>query len=315
MGWIDSNEGTGSGRRNPSILIAFIIAAVGFFMYMNQSEPNPITGEKQRVSLSPQQEIQLGLQSAPEMAAQMGGEVPLSDPRAQEVANIGKKIVQGTNARKGPWKFQFHLLNDPKTVNAFALPGGQIFITVGLLNQLQTEAQLAGVLAHEVGHVIQRHSAQQLAKNQLGQILVMATGVGASDPSNYQRGQQAAMIASVVNQMTQLHYGRGDELEADQWGLQLMTQIGYTPKAMLEVMKILEQASPQGHQPEMLLTHPYPKHREEYIKNFIEKNPQTLKLSEGRKLKEVFTSNEYDQNNRLIPEDSQNLFFSRERFR
>ena len=287
MGLFDTQ---GDGRRRGSPLImAFIIIAVGFFMYLTQTEENPITGEKQHISLTPEQEIRLGLQAAPEMAAQMGGEIAVSDPHAQEVQKIGNEIIAHSQAHKGPWHFQFHLLADPKTINAFALPGGQIFITLGLLTKLQTEAQLAGVLAHEAGHVIQRHSAQQMAKGQLGQILVMATGIGASDPNNPSRAQQAAALASLVNQMTQLHYSRHDELEADQWGLKLMSEAGYDPKAMLEVMNILEQSVPGGHQPEMLQTHPYPEHRMEYIKEYLEKHPQSKTLTEGRNLKEVFS--------------------------
>jgi beta-barrel assembly-enhancing protease len=277
----------GRGGRGSGLLIALLIAAVGFFMFFMNSEKNPITGQKQYVSISPEQEIRLGIQAAPQMAAQMGGSIPLSDPRAQLVQKIGNEIIEKSNAHKGPWKFRFHLLADPKTINAFALPGGQIFITLGLFNQLQTEAQLAGVLAHETGHVIQRHSAQQMAKSQLGQLLVLATGIGLSDPSNPNSSRQSAMVASVVNQITQLRYGRKDELEADQWGLRLMTDAGYTPKAMIEVMKILEKAAPGGHQPEMLLTHPYPQKRTEKIEEYIKTHPIDSHLGEGRNLKDI----------------------------
>jgi predicted Zn-dependent protease len=285
MGLFDT-QNEGSGRKSP-LFIAVMIVVVGFIMYFTHTEENPITGVKQHVSITPQQEVRLGIQSAPEMAAKMGGEIPSSDPRTQEVQKIGREIVSRSEAHKGPWHFQFHLLADPKTINAFALPGGQIFITVGLLDKLKTEAQLAGVLAHETGHVIQRHSAQQMAKGELGQILVMATGIGASDPDHPSRSQAAAAIASIVNQVSQLRYSRKDELEADQWGLQLMSEAGYDPKAMLEVMKILEQAVPGGHQPEMLLTHPYPESRIEHIKAYLEKHPPSNNLTEGRNLKEV----------------------------
>ena len=275
-------------RRISPLFIGLIIAAIGFLMYLSQTEENPVTGVKQHISITPEQEIRLGLQAAPEMAAQMGGEMPSSDPRTQEVQRIGQQIVSRTEAHKGPWHFQYHLLADPKTVNAFALPGGQVFITLGLLNRLETEAQLAGVLAHETGHVIERHSAQQMAKGQLGQILVLATGIGVSDPSHPSRAQEAAAVATVVNQMTQLRYSRKDELEADQWGLRLMTEAGYNPKAMLEVMQILEKAVPGGHTPEMLLTHPYPEHRMTQIKAYLEKHPTEGNLTEGRRLKDVF---------------------------
>lgn len=275
MGFDD--QGQQSQRRgiNP-IIMALIIALIGFFMYMTQTEENPVTHEKQHLTLSPSEEIRLGLESAPEMAKEMGGEVPSTDPRAQRVQQIGQNIVEHSIAHTGPWKFKFHLLADPKVINAFALPGGQVFITLGLYDKLQTDDQLAGVLGHEIGHVIQRHAAQQMAKGQLGQILVTATGIGLSD-QNGQGGYQAAMVASVVNQMTQLHYGRNDELEADEWGLNLMSQAGYDPVAMLEVMKILETASPGGHQPEMLLTHPYPETRIAHIKEYLRKKKESGK--------------------------------------
>ncbi|MBA2368024.1 MAG: M48 family metallopeptidase [Candidatus Protochlamydia sp.] len=262
-------------RRGGSLWIGALIAVVAFVMYFSQTEKNPITGESQRVTLTPRQEIQLGLQSAPAMAAKMGGEVSLEDPRTQRVQKIGNEILGKSKAKHGPWKFHFHLLRDQKTVNAFALPGGQIFITLGLYNLLKNDAELAGVLAHEMGHVIQRHSAQQMAKGQLGQLLVTAVAVGANDGSN--RGYQAAMIANVINQMTQLRYGRKDELEADQWGLQLMSEAGYNPEAMIIVMEVLQKASPGGHQPEMLLSHPYPAHRIEKIKEYLKAHPKIYK--------------------------------------
>jgi beta-barrel assembly-enhancing protease len=293
---LNVGENRGRGGMSP-LIIALLIAVVGFVMYFTQTEKNPITGEKQHVSISPAQEIRLGIQAAPQMAAQMGGEVHASDPRAQEVQRIGQEIVSNSKAHKGPWKFQFHLLADPKTVNAFALPGGQIFITLGLLNKLENEAQLAGVLSHEIGHVIQRHSAQQMAKGKLGQILIMATGVGASGHDGGS-AQAAAAIASVINQVTQLSYSRADELEADKWGLELMAEAGYNPKAMIDVMRILEKASPGGHQPEMLLTHPYPEKRMEYINDYLKTHPSSANLTYGRNLKEVFhqTSSPFNDN-------------------
>lgn len=260
-------------------VVIFIIAAFGVISYFSQGQDNPVTGKKQYVSLTPNEEIKLGLQSAPKMASQMGGEVPETDPRTQEVQKIGNLIVTKTEAHKGPWQFKFHLLADSKTVNAFALPGGQIFITLGLYNKLQTEAQLAGVLSHEVGHVIERHTAEQMAKNQLGQTLVIAVGAAGDSQSN-----TSMMVASVVNQMMQLRYSRADESEADLWGLKLMSEIGYTPRAMIEVMQILKAADGGRGSLEMFQSHPNPDLRIQQIDAYLLKHPVSSNLNEGESL-------------------------------
>lgn len=277
----DNNQ-PGSGRGISGRLIgAIAIALIAFFMYMTQQEENPVTGEKQHVSITPDQEIRLGLQSAPEMSRQMGGELPTSDPRTQEVNKIGQLLVDGTIAHTGPWKFQFHLLADPKTVNSFALPGGQVFITLGLYKKLQTEAQLAGVLGHEMGHVIERHTAQQMAKSQLGKMLIVAVATGASDQNQSVGTYSPVIIASVVNNMMQLHYSRKDESEADIWGIKLSSQAGFDPKGMIQVMEVLKASGGGGHSPELFQTHPNPDLRIQQIKEYLEKNPPKPGLTEG----------------------------------
>lgn len=284
MGIFDPQEREPQSRGiSGRLIIALVIAAFGLFMYFSQSQQNPITGEWQNVSLSPSDEIRLGLQSAPLMARQMGGEVPDDDPRLIEVRRIGNYLVEHTNANKSPWKFKFHLLADTKTVNAFALPGGQVFITAGLYDKLKTEAQLAGVLSHEMGHVIQRHSAQQMAKGQLGGLLVTAVGVGTTDSQT--QGQSGAMMAAaVVNQMMQLRYSRSDESEADTWGLKLMSQAGFTPIAMIEVMKILKEAGARGGSLEIFQTHPNPDLRIAQINAYLKEHPPAPGLTEGKNL-------------------------------
>mgnify|MGYP001207736565 FL=1 len=149
------------------LIIGLVVAAFSLLSYFGSSSINPITGEKQHVGgMSPKEEVAMGLQSAPQMAAQMGGLT--QDARARQlVAAVGAKVVAGSVAAKSGYPFKFHTLADPRTVNAFALPGGQIFITMSLLSRLETEGQLAAVLAHEVGHVIARHSAEHIAKDQL----------------------------------------------------------------------------------------------------------------------------------------------------
>ncbi|MEP6994827.1 MAG: M48 family metallopeptidase [Acidobacteriota bacterium] len=256
--------------RSRRLLLALVVAAIALYGYFSRTQVNPVTGEKQHIAISVDQEKALGIQSAPEMAAQLGGETSPSDPDSQRVAQVGRRVVEKSNAARSPYadSFQFHLLNDPETVNAFALPGGQIFITEGLLHRLHSEAQLAGVLGHEAGHVVNRHAAEQMAKGQLGALLGAAAGVAADDGSGH--GQQTQAIAAMVNQVVQLRYGRKDESEADRYGVDAMAEAGYDPKAMLELLQILKEASQGPRPPEFLSSHPLPETRirelEDYLK-------------------------------------------------
>ncbi len=280
-------EGHGEGRGFPiRWIIALVIAAIGIGSYMVHTEVNPVTGEKQHIGMSVEQEKALGLQAAPEMARKMGGDIdPADDSRAQLVSEVGRGIVARSDAKGSKYadNFHFHLLNDPETINAFALPGGQIFITRALFDKLANEAQLAGVLGHEIGHVVARHSAQQMASGHLGQMLAMAVGVGASDDRG--NGQYAAMAAAMANQMMQLKYSRGDESQADEFGLKYMAEAGYDPSAMLDVMRILKESSKGGKTPEFLATHPLPETRLQEIAAALKKNyPDGIPsdLSKGR---------------------------------
>lgn len=245
------------------LIIALVVAAFSLFSYFGSSTVNAITGEKQYVGLSQKEEIAMGLQSAPQMAAQMGGFS--QDPRARQlVSQIGAKVVAQSVAAKSGYPFKFHVLADPRTVNAFALPGGQIFITMALLSRLETEGQLAGVLGHEVGHVIARHSAERIAKDNLTQGLTGAFAMGSGSMSG-------AQIAQMVGQMQMLKYGRDDELESDRLGLQLMADAGYDPRALIRVMQILEKAGGGSRVPEWQSSHPIPANRIQHINDIIAK--------------------------------------------
>ncbi|QDS85988.1 MULTISPECIES: M48 family metalloprotease [Rosistilla] len=262
----------GFGRRSNSglklrLMIAAGLALFSFISYLSTGQRNPITGEKQRVAMSPDQEIALGLQAAPEMAAQHGGLHP--DPQARaHVDQVGQRLLSGLDdyvrVKQGtnPFQFKFHLLKDPQTINAFALPGGQVFITAALYSRLQTEGQLAGVLGHEIGHVLSRHGAQRLAKQKLTSGLVGAAGVAGGDISS-------AQLAQAIGQMLNMKYGRDDELESDRWGVLLTAQAGYDPRAMLGVMQILDEASGSNGPPEMMSTHPKPANRQAYIQEVL----------------------------------------------
>lgn len=250
-------------RVGGTLLIALAIAAFSLIRYCSNQSVNPVTGKKEFVSITPEQEIALGLQSREQLAQQFGGLYP-----DQEVQNtidrIGMDIVNSSDAARSPYQFEFHVLNDPRTVNAFALPGGQIFITTALLQQLETEDQVAGVLGHEIGHVIERHSAERMAESQLFQGLGSAAVIATGDVTTQQVAQQ------VIN-TTLMSHGRQDELESDDLGVKYMMQTGYQPEEMIVVMDVLKRASGGGSRPEFMSTHPDPDNRKEQIEASIQK--------------------------------------------
>jgi len=253
------------GRLKIMLVLGLIYAGYHVLTYYSKSELNPYTGQNQRIGINQDQEIALGLQSAPHMERQHGGQHP--DAKAQAyVDTVGNKLVQNSIAATSGYQFNFHLLADPQTVNAFALPGGQVYITQALFSRLQNEDQLAGVLGHEIGHVLARHGAQRIAKDQLTKGLTSAAVLVTGD---YSAGQMAAMIGSVVG----MKYGRGQELESDDLGIKMMLKAGYNPEEMIGVMEILKKASGGGgsKQPEFFSTHPNPENRVEKIRESIRK--------------------------------------------
>jgi predicted Zn-dependent protease len=245
------------------LLIGAAIVLFAVFKYCSSAETNPYTGEKQHISLSEEEEIAIGLQSAPAMAEQHGGLYPDQELQAK-VDEIGQKLVRNSVANQTSYQYDFHLLADPKTINAFALPGGQIFITYALFSKLENEDQLAGIIGHEIGHVVGRHSADRLAKQGLTQGILSGVAVGI-DPNT---AQGAAAIASVIN----MKYGREDELQSDDLGIQYMIDAGFKPEAMIGVMQILKDAAGPNRTPEFQSTHPDPENRIEKIKEAIEKH-------------------------------------------
>lgn len=268
-----NNQSRGVGISS-KLLIAVVLAGFALSKYYCSSAYNDITGEKQHISISPEQEVAMGLQSAPQMIAEMGGEVQGTQYDAL-VKQIGKKLVGQTDAGKTVYReqFEFHLLNDQETINAFALPGGQVFITTALLGRLSKDGQsisedmLAGVLGHEIGHVVARHSAEKLAQMELAQGLTGAVTMATYDPNNPNSGY----LAQVVANMLQMKYGRDQELESDDLGVRFMLQAGYDPEQLIDVMEILKQASGPNRVPEFQSTHPDPENRKEHIRAAIEK--------------------------------------------
>ena len=258
-------QGYGRGRRRTKggLFIGLIIAAVALFRYCSTADYNEVTGQTQYVAISEDQEVALGLQSAPSMIQQYGGLHPDTDARSV-VNSVGRKIVELSDAGLTPYRYEFHLLADERVVNAFALPGGQVFITAALYRRLSTEDQLAGVIGHEIGHVVARHGAERIAQQQLSQGLTGAAVVASGD---YQTAAAAAMISNLVN----MSYGRDQELQSDDLGVRFMVQAGYDPEGLIEVMAILEEASGGQRQAEFLSTHPNYENRIGTIRDAIER--------------------------------------------
>ena len=268
-----SYPSAGSRRRGSSIsgrlLFAAIIAIASIISYCGSRQDNPVTGETQYIGITVEQEIALGLQAAPQMAQEFGGLDP--DESAQSIVDqVGNLIVQSSPASQTPYQYEFHLLEDPQTINAFALPGGQIFITRALFDRLQTEGELAGVLGHEVAHVVARHSAEHIAKAQLTEGLTGAAVIATYDPDN-PASANSAQVAALIGQLINLRFGREDELESDFLGVCFINDSGYNPEELIRVMQVLAEASQGNAPPEFFSTHPNPENRiariEEAIQN------------------------------------------------
>jgi len=218
---------------------------------------NPITGKTELMLLSEDQDIEIGRQYAPEIEKQMGGKIP--DQTLQNYINtVGQKIARVSHNQS--FKYEFTALQD-ESVNAFALPGGYIFITKGMLQNLRTEAQLAGILAHEIVHVVARDVANAMS-TQIGIDLLLST------VTSEKTSQTALTVAQLGTQIMSLRFSRTDEKEADLGGLDYMIAAGYNPYGMVESMEML--AAQSRERPiEFLSTHPAPENRSAYLKQSI----------------------------------------------
>ena len=223
---------------------------------------NPVTGETQFNLFGPDpgNDIPLGQQWSPEVEKEFGGVV--EDVRLQDYIDyVGQDIAEVSHAPDLDWHFRA-LKHD--SVNAFALPGGYVYITTGMLKKLDSEAQLAGVFAHESVHVTARHSAVRMSE-QIGLNILLSVVM----PEDTPRG--VIQATSVARQIVALKYSRDDERQADEIGLDYMVWAGYNPDAVVEVMQILEKEN-KVRPVEFLSSHPAPQNRIAYIKRRIQES-------------------------------------------
>ena len=214
---------------------------------------NPVTGKDQFMIYSQSSEMNIGKQYAPEIEKQLYGK--LDAPGIQNYVNsVGQKIAAVSH--NSDINFTYTVVNHDM-INAMALPGGYIFITRGMLEKLDSEAQLAAILAHETVHVTARHSVASMSR-QIGINVLLNVAINEKTPDS------AAAIAGYANQLMNLKYSRNQELEADKYGMDYMIKAGYDPAGMTETMDILA-AESKTRQIEFFSTHPNPGNRKEML--------------------------------------------------
>lgn len=238
-------------RLSPGALFLALAIALG-------CSRNVATGERQFNLLSRQQEIELGSQAAPQFLKGYGGELP-DAAVVRYVRSLGHELAAKSERAHLPW--EFHVV-DSSEVNAFALPGGKVFVSRGLLARLDDEAQLAAVLGHEIGHVTAQHIGQQVSRQ-------MAVGAAATALGAVGEAQDRAWLrvlgvgAQVGGAVYLLHFSREQELEADALGMRYMTRLGYDPAGEVRVLRVLAALEKEsgGRPPQILATHPAAKDR------------------------------------------------------
>ena len=214
---------------------------------------NPVTGRREISLVSENQEISMGQEAAKQVEAQLG---LVKDEQLQAyVRRIGAELARQSERPELPWRFG--VIDDP-TPNAFALPGGPVYITRGLMNLMNSEAELASVLGHEIGHITARHSAQQITRSQLGQIGLIAAVLVKPELAQFGDALSSGM------QLLLLKYGRDAERQADELGFKYALNENYDVSEMDDVFNSLArvgEAEGRSGLPAWASTHPDPGER------------------------------------------------------
>jgi len=211
---------------------------------------NPVTGKRQIMLMSEEQEVQMGLTYDPQVVATFG------EYRSDNLLNFisAKTKEMGTISHRPNLQYHIKILDSP-VVNAFAVPGGYIYLTRGILAQLNNEAELMGVVGHEMGHITARHSVSQQTKQQLGQLLLIGGMIASQKFAQYAENALQGM------QLLFLKFSRDDERQADALGVEYSSKINYDAHKMADFFQVLNKmsmAESQGGVPTFLSTHPDP---------------------------------------------------------
>ncbi|MBT1700948.1 M48 family metalloprotease [Fulvivirgaceae bacterium PWU4] len=235
------------------------LAAIMLLVYLlfNSCAKNPVTGKNDFMLMSKEQEIAMGKQSDPEIKAFFG---VYEDPKLQAFINEKGQQMAAISHRPD-LKYEFKVVDSP-VVNAFAVPGGYVYFTRGIMAYFNNEAEFAGVLGHEIGHITARHSAKQYSNAQIAQIGLLAGSVISPEFA------QVADIASTGVQLLFLKFGRDAESQSDKLGVQYSTKIGYDAQEMAGFFETLDRMREQSggeEVPTFLSTHPDPADREKKV--------------------------------------------------
>ncbi len=251
-----------------SLLAGSLLAAAG-------CSTNPATGKRQLAIIGEAQEIEMGRQADHDVQTSLG--LYPDEGLQRYVHGLGARLAASSERPQLPW--QFRVVDDP-IVNAFALPGGFIYVTRGILAHISSEAELVGVLGHEIGHVTARHSVEQMSQAQLATLGLGVAMIASEDV------RQFGDIAQAGLGLMFLKFGRDDERQADDLGLRYLTRGGYDPREMPNVFRTLDRvgaAAGSGRIPNWLSTHPAPGDRVERLNQAIATLPAEARQGEVKR--------------------------------
>ncbi|MGD9691549.1 MAG: M48 family metalloprotease [Phycisphaerales bacterium] len=244
------------------------IVGLGLAWALGGCVKNAATGKRQLNFLSREEEVAIGEQAKTEMTTEYGGAFADADVQAY-VREVGMKLVAHTEGdyRTLPWEFT---LLDSDVINAFALPGGKVFLSKGLAARLPDEAAMAAVLGHEVGHVTAEHADKRVSSAMITQGLVVGASAALGATADERTAAVGSMVLGGVGTGFLLKFGRDEESQADALGMRYMTRAGYSPHGMVSVMEVLTEASKGAErQWEILSTHPDPERRLKWAREAV----------------------------------------------
>lgn len=234
--------------RNTSKAILFLV----FALFLASCSRNPVTGKREIMLVSESQEQAMGLESDPAIIANYG---LYDDQKMQDFINQKGKMM-GKISHRPDIEYKFRILDSP-VVNAFAVPGGYVYFTRGIMAHFNSEAEFAGVLGHEIGHITARHSASQLSKQQLLSVGMIAGMIVKPEFAKFSDMAQQGLG------LLFLKFGRDDESQSDMLGVDYSSQIGYDSHEMADFFEVLGRLQAQSGQsiPDFMSTHPNPVNR------------------------------------------------------